>query len=364
MKLLVLAQTPPPVHGQSVMVRAMVQGLPARGVPVHHINLSLSRDVADIGRWRWGKMRATMVFALQTVAARFRHGCDTLYYVPAPPRKRGALYRDWLVMALCRPFYRRLVLHWHAAGLAELLQSAPVGVEALITRLLLGRADLAIVLASSLRADADSLDAKRIAVVHNGVPDPGSLPPPPREGAFHLLFLATCSVEKGLFAAAEAVVAANHRVRASPEAPAFTLTVAGPFDSRETAARFSALAADNATALIYAGVVDDDGKRNLFARSHALLFPTRYGAEGQPLVVLEAFAHDRPVVATRWRALPEIVDDEVGRLITPGDTMEAVAALLDLREHPPAPGVCRERFLAHFTVDRHLDALATSLVSS
>ena len=60
MKLLVLAQTPPPLHGQSQMVRTLVDGLPAHGLPLHHVNLRLSRDHADIGRWRPGKLLAVL----------------------------------------------------------------------------------------------------------------------------------------------------------------------------------------------------------------------------------------------------------------------------------------------------------------
>ncbi len=41
MKLLILAQTPPPLHGQSAMVRTLVDGLPAPGVALHHVNLPL-----------------------------------------------------------------------------------------------------------------------------------------------------------------------------------------------------------------------------------------------------------------------------------------------------------------------------------
>ena len=37
------------------------------------------------------------------------------YYVPAPG-KRVALYRDWLVMFICRPFFSGVILHWHAVA--------------------------------------------------------------------------------------------------------------------------------------------------------------------------------------------------------------------------------------------------------
>ena len=47
---------------------------------------------------------------------------NNFYYVPAPG-KRVALYRDWLVMLLCRPFFKNVILHWHAAGLGKWLET-------------------------------------------------------------------------------------------------------------------------------------------------------------------------------------------------------------------------------------------------
>jgi glycosyltransferase involved in cell wall biosynthesis len=363
MKLLVLAQTPPPLHGQSVMVRELVGGLPSRGVPLHHIDFRLSRNVAEIGRWHPRKVYRTAVCALRALAARFRHGCDTLYYVPAPPGKRGALYRDWVVMALCRPVFCRLVLHWHAVGLAEWLQTRATAFERTLTRALLGRADLAIVLAERLRGDAEWLAAKRVAVVPNGIHDPGTLPPPPAAAPFRLLFMAICSEEKGLLAAGEAVIAANRHLQAPEESPAFTLTAAGSFDGDDAASRFAELAAKHPRWLQHVGFVGPDEKRRLFTNSHALCLPTRYAAEGQPLVVLEALAHDRPVVATQWRALPEIVTEEVGILVPPGAHPALVAALVHLRHHPPPPGACRRRYEEIYTLDRHLSQLAAALAN-
>jgi glycosyltransferase involved in cell wall biosynthesis len=361
MKLLVLAQTPPPVHGQSVMVQALVDGLPRLGIAVHHVNLQLSRESADIGRWRPGKIFATVGCALRALAARFRHGCDTFYYVPAPPGKRGALYRDWVVMAICRPFFRRLVLHWHAAGLGEELQSKCTRIEAALTQLFLGDAALGIVLAQSLRSDAEILRARRIEVVPNGITDPKAESPLPPGQPCRALFLSRCSEEKGLFAAAAATLAANARLGGSDTKPHFTLIAAGPFDDEPTAARFLGLCQKHPGVIHYAGTADEAVKCRLFRESHLLLFPTRYSAEGMPLVAIEALAHDRPVVGTHWRALPEIVTDDVGILVPANDDAALVDALLKIQQQPPAPGVCRTRYLAHYTQERHMSRLRDAL---
>jgi glycosyltransferase involved in cell wall biosynthesis len=348
------------LHGQSLMVQTLVTGLPAHGIAVHHVNLGLSRDAADIGRWRPGKVFTVLGACVRTVNARFRHGCDTLYYVPAPG-KRGALYRDWLVMLLCRPFFRRLVLHWHAAGLSEWLATHGSGLERRLTRRLLGRAGLSIVLGNSLRTDAEALVPEKIAVVPNGIadPGPGERRAPPA-GPFQVFFLGLCSEEKGLFAAAEAVLAANRAVRALKAEPKFTLIAAGSFPDFATGARFRELCAQHPASIRYAGPVQGDEKTQLLRASHCLCLPTHYLPEGQPLVLLEAMACDLPVVATRWRGIPDLLPPEA-ILVAPGDAGALANALTQLRKDPPPAGIFRQHFLDHFTAEQHLTGLAAAL---
>jgi glycosyltransferase involved in cell wall biosynthesis len=344
------------------MVQTLLGGLPAHGIDVHHVNLSLSRNAADIGRWRPGKIGWTLVCSLRAVMGRLRFGCDTLYYVPAPPEKRGALYRDWMILLLSRPFFRHTVLHWHAAGLGEWLSKEASLIERVITRVALGRVDLAIVLANSLRSDGEKLRARRIAVVPNGIADPGPLAPAaPSRTPYRVLYLGMCSKAKGLFAAVAAVIEANRRECGPEQQPVFVLTVAGPFADETTAARFHTLAAEHPRAMRYAGIVSADEKRRLFEASHCVCMPTRYSAEAQPLVLLEALAHDRPIVATRWRGIPEIMSRDTGILVSPDDDAGLVDALLHLRNQPSVVGACRTRFLELYSADRHLAALATAL---
>jgi glycosyltransferase involved in cell wall biosynthesis len=357
MKLLVLAQTPPPLHGQSAMVRVLVDGLPAHGIAVHHVNLRLSYDHADIGRWRPGKFFAVLGAALCAIAARFRHGCDTLYYVPAPG-KRGALYRDWLVMLVCRPFFPRLVLHWHAGGLTGWLATHATAPERGLTRLLLGRADLALVLTPALAADAEALHPRRIAAVPNGIPDPGENPPRSRAPGrpFPVFFLGLCSAEKGLFDAAAAVLAAN---RGQPGI-AFKFVAAGAFPDAATADRYRALCAEHPEVLAHVGLVQGADKARLLRESGCLCLPTSYPVEGQPLVLLEAMAADLSIVATHWRGIPDTVPPGTP-LVEPGNVPALAAALAAVAAQPPSPGVLRAHFLAHYTIERHLEALARAL---
>jgi glycosyltransferase involved in cell wall biosynthesis len=360
MKLLILAQTPPPLHGQSLMVETAVHGLPGEGVTVHHINLRLSRSGGDIGRWRAGKFLAVLDACCHAVVARFTARCDTLYYVPAPG-KRGALYRDWVVLALCRPFFPRLVLHFHNGGLAAWLTTRATAPERALTHLLLGRADLAIVLADALRADAEALAPRRVAIVPNGIEAPATRPPrgPAAERPLRVLFLGACAAEKGLFLAAEAVLAANRRAGRA----AFQLTAAGAFADAATAARFTALAAGAPEALRAAGFVRGAELEALWATADCLCLPTTYAHEAQPLVALEALARDVPVIASAWRGLPDALADSGAQLVPPDDVGALTEALLALRAAPPAAGVGRRAYERRFTRAQHLRALAATLRS-
>ncbi len=188
-KLLVLAQIPPPHHGQSIMVQTLVDGLPqiAPDIEIFHVNLSLSSTTTDIGRWQPMKLIAAWRAARTAIKLARHHQVDALYYVPAPG-KRIALWRDIFILRLVRPIVPRLVLHWHASGLGEWLQTSASPLERRLAHAVLDHADLALTLAPSLAADAALFQPHHTTIVPNGIADPFAdrpvqRPPPPPSGS-------------------------------------------------------------------------------------------------------------------------------------------------------------------------------------
>lgn len=80
----------------------------------------------------------------------------------------------------------------------------------------------------------------------------------------------------------------------------------------------------------YKGIVSPDKVASLLVKYTALVFPTRYEGEGYPGVILEAYSVGVPVITTKFRAIPEIVDDSSGILIEPGDIDELSNAMIEL----------------------------------
>ncbi len=359
MKLLVLAQTPPPLHGQSLMVRILVEGLPAHGIEVAHVPLALSRSSADIGRVRVGKLAAAVRAGLAARRIARREKIDTLYYVPAPG-KRAALWRDLIVLGLARPACPRLVLHWHAVGLGAWLEENTTALERRLAHARLGRADLSMVLTPELTADAAHFNPQRTIAVANGIADPGPLPRHIRTGEARteVLFLGAGTAEKGLRATVEAIAACR-----AQEPGTWRLTFAGHFGSAEDERHFQLHAHRAPDAFRHVGFADEEHKRRLFAATDIFCFPTRYPHEGQPLVLLEALAHDVKIVTTRWRAIPSLLPRE-HMWLTESDQPAALAAsLAAARVAPPPNGALRRHYLAHFTRERHLATLSDALLT-
>ena len=393
MKLLVFAHTPPPHHGQSYMVETMLKGFggdarrcrepEANSVQCYHVNCRVSDTMSDIGSMQFGKLTRLLRFCLEAIWCRVWYGAQTFYYVPAPG-KRSALYRDWMVMTLCRPFFSRIVLHWHAAGLGEWLEREGNRMEQAITRFLLGRPSLSIVLSEFGSKDAQWIRSEKIAIVPNGIVDPcpefasellcqrtsrtmeraRRLRAPESEDApleWRVLFLAHCTREKGLFDTLEGVALFNRRQTRLR----IHLTVAGAFITKDEEREFQERIGqpDLAGAVTYAGFVSGDRKRALLEENDCLSFPTYYSAESFGLNIVEALAYGIPTVATRWRALPEILPAnypgfvETRAPLQISDALERLAGLdlgKDLRAH----------FLANFTIERHILKLQRTILET
>lgn len=81
------------------------------------------------------------------------------------------------------------------------------------------------------------------------------------------------------------------------------------------------------------GWVDEETVRTLLRSCRALVQPSF--AEGLPVVIMEALAMARPVIATRITGIPELVKDgESGWLVTAGDVPELVIAMREVLETP------------------------------
>lgn len=378
MKLLVFAHVPPPHHGQSQMVQYIVEGLRGRpdlGIDVHHVDVRLSEDLQDVGSARGGKIPRLWKYCSEALRVGRQHGIRALYYVPSPPR-RTPLYRDWMSLIRLRRQFPDLIYHWHSAGLGDWLEQSAKPWERMISRRLLGKPALSLVLAEVLRPDARQLESRRTEVVNNAVADPcpnfaSELAPRRRRrmellktsgGTVEVLFLALCSRDKGVFDAVDAVARANALGSARVPRLQFRLTVAGGFPDAaiEAAFRERCAAPDVAGSVRYVGFLKGDAKRAAMVETDVFLFPSYYAFETHPLSVVEAMAFGLPVVATRWRGLPEMLPADVADLTEIQDPAGLARGLVGAATTDRGFQL-RVRYEQRYTLDRFLERLATAL---
>ena len=407
MKLLVFAHTPPPHHGQSYMVKLMLDGfggdhrriqnsefkIQNSAIACYHVNARFSEDMEDIGAFRFEKAMLVLRYCIEAIWCRFRYGIDAFYYVPAPG-KRAALYRDWIVMLLCRPFFRHFIHHWHAVGLGDWLQRDGTWIERRLTHWLLGHPALGIALAIPSMRDALWFRTGRVEIVANGIPDPcpdfdtavlprrrarlaarrallAGTPPTSAERAsvgadpeiFRVLYLAHCTREKGIFDTLDGVALANAQLAAARSPLRVQLTVAGAFLHEHEEAEFRERIAqpDLTGAITHAGFVSGETKTRLFVESDAFCFPTYYAAEGQPVNLIEAMAFGLIVLTTRWRTIPELMPADYHDFVP----VRAPVAIAQALVEAPAwdATALRPKFLAHFTEQQHLKVLRDAIRS-
>ncbi|HSY74619.1 MAG TPA: glycosyltransferase family 4 protein [Dongiaceae bacterium] len=397
MKLLIFAHTPPPYHGQSYAVKLMLDNFggdrrkskfrnqpPNRfGIECYHVNARFSKTLEDIGEFQLGKILLILFYCLQAVWCRLRYGADNFFYIPAPG-KPVALYRDWLVMLVCRPFFKHVIFNWRAAGLAKWLETAVSIRTRSFTFNRMKNADVSIVLSDFSRRDAEKLMARRIVTVAGGIPDPcpkfeTEILPQRRariiarkkilSGEFqnasdgdktvNVLYLALVSREKGAFDAVEAVALANENFPLR-----FRLTIIGGFASKVEETELHELirrrGLKNAVEIL--GFVSAERKFQALRDADLFCFPSYYLAEGQPASLIEALALGLPIVTTRWRAIPEMLPEDYPGIVNPKSPGQ-IAEKLRLLATSDISGQLREIFLRRFTIEQHLAKMAEAFHS-
>ncbi|MBT8153957.1 glycosyltransferase family 4 protein [Epibacterium ulvae] len=172
-------------------------------------------------------------------------------------------------------------------------------------------------------AEFDAWD--RIKIVHCGIEpqkfaDPAEMP----DGDLRLAAIGRFVEQKGQMVLVHAFADV---VKAQPKAQLYLI---GDGDLRadlEAAIAHHGIG-DNVT---LTGWLDEAGVRAQLAQAHALVMPSF--AEGLPMVVMEAMAAARPVIATYIAGTPElVVPGQTGWMVPAGDQEQLARAILELAE--------------------------------
>ena len=217
-------------------------------------------------------------------------------------------------MSLSKLLGRKVILHIHGGGFKDFYKTNPR-----IIRKILEIADCLIVLSGSWKKFFESITKKPlICVVPNPVVLPSNEDLDRREHSplLRLLFLGLLDQQKGIYDLLQ--VLADHKEEFEGRV---LLNVGGNGDVAIFENTVKKMGLEKL--VIFHGWVSGDKKKELLLNSDVFILPSY--VEGLPMAILEAMTYGLVIVSTTVGAIPEVISQDYGYLIAPGDQ----EALLD-----------------------------------
>lgn len=233
-----------------------------------------------------------------------------------------SFWRKTPVLALAILTRRRLIVSLHGGAFRDFYATRGWVAKGWI-RMVMRRSQRFVVLTEEWSRWASSTEPRSKVRV---IPNPAPFLPPLATGAEQLggnllLFLGRVETEKGIYFLLEALAQA----RSAGAQWQLACGGTGELTTAEQAARSWGLGPE---AVRFLGWIDGDAKHRWLERCAVLVLPSLI--ENMPVVILEAFAYAKPVIATRVGGVPDIVSDNVdGFLVDPRDVARLAHALVE-----------------------------------
>lgn len=278
---------PPPVTGMTVVNQHMVEQL-RTSADVRAIDCSggaRQRGLNRAVRRAWKYLQASVRLVSLRLA-----GCKQLY---TTANSTGGLWFDMLLLSVARLLGIRTTMHHHVYAYVHEADSR----MRLVDRLLGEQGTHVFLCEGMSRSFARQYGSRaKHRVIHNPIAIAELAKAPERvefseSRPLRLGHLSNLTYEKGLDVVIQTVQAA--REQGLPVA----LELAGPAANDQAQQLIDDALAASPTIVTHVGPVYDQQKADYLKRIDVLLFPTCYANEAQPLVLLEAMASGKPVVA-------------------------------------------------------------------
>lgn len=298
--ILLVGQTPPPYHGQAV-VTAMLFEHDWGDLKVERLRMSYSDSIDAVGKFALGKLLHLLSLILKTWWIAFTKNPAVFYYLPASANKAPVI-RDILYLTAVRWCFAKTIFHYHAGGLPPYLNS--IGKLGKIAKKIYGHADVSIDVIETEPPSGSFFSSKENVVVRNGIDAKAALRSRKEDDIFQIIFVGLLSEGKGLMQIVE--TAKILKDRSCP----FQCKVIGDWSSttfhNEIVAKIKNEHLEDS--FQFTGTLSGADKWQAYADADCFFFPSHYEAETFGIVLVEAMAYSLPLVTTRWRGIPRVVE--------------------------------------------------------
>jgi len=301
--LCLIGTFPPPVHGQAAVNEAVRKRVAEAGSP--HVVINLAGASLERG-WRT---------RLKRIGA-FGSGLASLLKL-ALERRRLTIYMSvsggWgqlyeaCFASVGRAVDARMFLHHHSFAYLDERRT----LTALLAWIAGPEATHVVLCERMARLLRERYTPVRqvMEISNAGLVDPPSGEATPRPALKTLAFLSNVSREKGVLRFLD-VIEALRRERLGLRA-----RIAGPFQDAEIESTVRQRLARLGDGVEYLGARYGEEKRRFFLEADALLYPSDYVNEAEPLVIWEAVSQGLPVVAWGRGCIGQMLSDGAGAAV-------------------------------------------------
>ncbi len=313
-RVLLVGPYPPPEHGTSIPFRHMVQFLGENSTADIVVVNSESGEKEGVPLLSWRVLRSFVSLTSQFLGRVGSCSHVVVYGSQRFAASAGALY----ALVAGRLLRKEVAIYIQGGAFDRYFQSLG-GVMRLLVKLGF-RSARAVGVQTRLVQTALAREFSNVVTIPNWTntqPAPSIAGAQPNDGKVRFAFVGDVVRAKGVVEMVEAF----SQVLDAPELPMrrLELSIYGPVkdDALVSVAR---LLDEHSDSIFARGSVTHARLLSELKSHDVLILPTRWSSEGYPGVILEAMALGLPVIATRFRAIPEIVRDrENGLLCEPGD---------------------------------------------
>ena len=302
-RVFLCAALPPPIQGHAVVSQALLHQLNDK----QQINILVVNNAPGPGnkrsiRYHLPRLKSTWMAAAMIVKSRqpAMKPPQTLYLVLESGL--GIIY-NFVLVTVARLLSIRVVLHHHTSAHTKSFQLRFSALAALLPH-----NSVHVVLCPSMRDNIRTVYtvAQKILICSNAFVVPFSQSASNRihPATICVGMLANLTEEKGTICAIRcisALLARGCRVQ---------LILAGPICDEATREAIQRAQIEFGECFRYVGPVDECEKRRFFHSIDIFILPTIYRYEAQPLVILEALSHGRPVISNRVGYIEDMLPEK------------------------------------------------------
>jgi nucleoside-diphosphate-sugar epimerase/glycosyltransferase involved in cell wall biosynthesis len=363
-KILVVGVTPPPYGGQHMMTERLIKAN-FENLKIYHVKMAFSQSMAVVGRFKLYKVIHMFTIVVQALYSRFKNDVHTLYYMPGGSNAAPVL-RDIFILFFLRLFFKKTIFHFRAAGVSEIVANQPYLLKKM-AQFVYHAPDLAIHLSSLNPNDGGYFKAKKVVVIPNGLEDT-ALPylPIHRKNKEYvtILYVGIVQETKGivvLLKAAKILHDKGYKIR---------VDIVGEYGTPTFKEQATSFCKKNnlEEVVFFRGEKKDHEKWQYFIAADIFCFPSFFESESFGNVLVEAMMFELPVVGTRWRGIPDLIDEnKTGFTVAiqdPDDTANKLEQfIVDANLRQEYGRNARHKFLSAYQVDSFFHNLQQHFVN-